>query len=90
MIEASKKLNFVIQDSQNVTLPSEYSSRHNRHETKIFLISSGCYCNFTLRWNKGIFEFKSSNILRDSCARCCDTRCCCTMGIIHIFDGTLR
>lgn len=39
MIEARKKLNFVTQDSQNVTLPSEYSSWHNRHERKIFLIS---------------------------------------------------
>ncbi len=39
MIEPSKKLNFVTQDSQNVTLPSEYGSWHNRPETKTFLTS---------------------------------------------------
>ncbi len=39
MIEASKKLNFITQDSQNVTLPSEYGSWHNRPETKTFLTS---------------------------------------------------
>lgn len=39
MIEASKKSNFVTQDSQNVTLPSEYGSWHNRPEKKTFLTS---------------------------------------------------
>ena len=90
MIEASKKLNFVTQDSQNVTLPSEYSSWHNRHETKIFLISVVGVIAISLYF--GIKDSLNSNLQISSeilvLAR--DTRCCCTMGIIHIFDGTLR
>ena len=60
MIEASRKLNFVTQDSQNVTLPSEYSSWHNRHETKIFLISVVGVIAISLYF--GIKESLSSNL----------------------------
>ena len=60
MIEASKKLNFVTQDSQNVTLPSEYSSWHNRHETKIFLISVVDVIAISLYF--GIKESLNSNL----------------------------
>ena len=60
MIEASKKLNFVTQDSQNVTLPSKYSSWHNLHETKIFLISVVGVIAISLYF--GIKESLNSNL----------------------------